>query len=390
MRYMILAAAMVFAAFGSGPLSARQAQDVSGVSVDLRAEVRDRFIFVFTPGVAASRVRATAASLSRAHGGTLTHVYTTALRGFAARMPAAAAARLAAGNPNIDYYEPDAIAFAVPKPPWAGGGGDETTVCDAEQVPWGVARVGGPADGSDYTAWVIDTGIDLDHGDLNVDVARSANFVSRGKNSPNDGNGHGTHVAGTIAAIDNDCDVIGVAAGASVVAVRVLDNSGSGSYAGVIAGVDYVASNAEPGDVANMSLGGPISEALNTAVENAARMGVLFALAAGNASADAASYSPASAEGSNIYTVSAIDVNDDFAWFSNYGNPPIDCAAPGVAVLSTKKGGGTTAFSGTSMAAPHVAGLLLFGSPSHDGYATNDLDNNPDPICYDTAGAPIN
>lgn len=384
MRYMISAAALILSAFASVPVGAQQAQDISSVSVDLRAEVRDRFIFVFTSDVEASEVRGRAEAHSRAQGGTLTHVYTTALRGFAARMPAAAAARLANGNPDIDYYEPDAIAFAVPKPPWAGGGGggEETTTCAAQQVPWGVARIGGAMDGADMTAWVIDTGIDLDHADLNVDVGMSANFVVRGKNSPDDGNGHGTHVAGTIAAIDNSCDVVGVAAGATVVAVRVLDNSGSGSYAGVIAGVDYVAANADPGDVANLSLGGPFSTALNDAVISAASGGVLFALAAGNASADANSSSPASANGDNIYTVSAIDVNDDFAWFSNYGNPPVDCAAPGVDVLSTKKGGGTTSFSGTSMAAPHVAGLLLFGAPADDGFANHDPDGSLDPICH--------
>ncbi len=216
-----------------------------GVSVDLREEVRNSFIFVFNDDVPAGEVRGRANALASANGGRVTHVYTTALKGFAAKMPSEAAARVAAQNPNIDYFEPDGIAFAFPKPPWAGGGGDdEEGGCDAEQTPYGITRVGGPLNGAGLTAWVIDTGIDLDHADLNVDVARSANFVSRGKNSPDDGNGHGTHVAGTIAAIDNECDVVGVAAGATVVAVRVLDNSGSGSYSGVIAGVDYVAANA--------------------------------------------------------------------------------------------------------------------------------------------------
>ena len=381
----VLATALI-GFLAAAPAQAQEAPSNLGVSVDVREEVRDSFIFVFTDDVPGSEVRGRATALARAQRGAVTHVYTTALKGFAAKIPADAAARLAAQNPNIDYYEPDGVAFAFKKPPWAGGGdGEEGTACTPEVTPPGIMRVGGPLDGTVVgvgTAWVIDTGIDLDHPDLNVDVDLSANFVWRGRNSPNDGHGHGTHVAGIIAAIDNECDVIGVAAGATVVAVRVLDNSGSGSYSGVIAGVDYVAANALPGDVANMSLGGPFSLALNTAVKNAAIGGVMFALAAGNESDDANGYSPASAEGANIYTVSAIDSDDVFAWFSNHGDP-VDCAAPGVSVLSTKKGGGTTTFSGTSMAAPHVAGLLLFGvAISSDGTAIDDPDDWPDPICH--------
>ena len=387
MGRMLMPAAVVVASvlFGSAVALAQGAPGNLGVSVDLREEVRDSFIFVFTDGVAETEVRGQANRLVRGQGGSLTFVYTTALKGFPAKMPADAAARLAAQNPNIDYYEPDGVVFAFAKPSWARGGGDEEdAACDPQVTPWGIARVGGPGDGLAVIgiAWVIDTGIDLDHPDLNVNVDLSANFVRRGKDTANDGNGHGTHVAGTIAAIDNDCDVVGVAAGAEVVAVRVLDNSGSGSYSGVIAGVDYVAANGRPGDVANLSLGGPYYEPLNQAVENAASLGIFFALAAGNSSKDANNYSPASADGGNIYTVSAIDSDDVFAWFSNWGNPPVDCAAPGVGVLSTRKGGGTTTFSGTSMAAPHVAGLLLFGPPVFDGAATGDPDGDPDPICH--------
>jgi subtilisin family serine protease len=379
----VLAAAVLVLAAGSVGVQAQNTPEHLGIPVDLQEEVHNRFIFVFTADVPASEVGGRAQALAHAHGGSVTHVYTTALKGFVANMPGDAAARLAAQNPQIAYYEPDAIAFAFPKPPGAGGGGGgEDPACAAQVTPWGIARVGGPVDGTGLTAWVIDTGIDLDHPDLNVDVNRSANFVWRGKDSPDDGNGHGTHVAGTIAALDNHCDVVGVATGATVVAVRVLDNSGSGSYAGVIAGVDYVAANAAPGDVANMSLGGPYSQALNDAVVGAAEGNIYFALAAGNSSADAKDYSPASADGANIYTVSAIDASDAFAWFSNYGNPPVDCAAPGVDVLSTKKGGGTTTYSGTSMAAPHVAGLLLFGAPGSDGTAGGDPDGWADPICH--------
>jgi subtilisin family serine protease len=358
-----------------------------GVPVDVREEVRNSFIFVLNDDVARADVRGWANMLANSHGGRVTRVYTTALRGFAAKMPGEAAARVAAQNPVVAYYEPDTIAFAFKKPPWAGGG-DEETVVPSQETPWGVARVGGPIGGATGTAWVIDTGIDLDHADLNVDASRCFNAVFKGRNTCNDGNGHGTHVAGTIAAIDNEIDVVGVAAGATVVPVRVLDNSGSGSYSGVIAGIDHVAANASPGDaanpgdVANMSLGGPYSQALNDAVINAASSGIDFVLAAGNSDADANNYSPASADGPGIYTVSAIDDLDRFAWFSNYGNPPVDYAAPGVNVLSLRKGGGTTTYSGTSMAAPHVAGILLLGTVVSDKTASGDPDGTADPIAH--------
>jgi subtilisin family serine protease len=259
-----------------------------------------------------------------------------------------------------------------PCPPDDPDGGSQTT-------PWGVARVGGPIAGATGTAWVIDTGVDLDHPDLNVDAGRSVNFVPRGKGSADDGNGHGTHVAGTIAAIDNGIDVVGVAPGAEVVSVRVLDNSGSGAYSWIIAGVDHVARNGRNGDVANMSLGGPPSQALDDAVRAAAGS-VKFTLAAGNSGDDASDYSPARVNGANIYTISAIASSNCLASFSNWGNPPVDFAEPGVGILSTKRGGGTTTLSGTSMAAPHAAGLLLVGGIRSGGSACNDPDGNADTI----------
>ncbi len=394
-NYLVAATALILAAGGTGA----QAQDTNanpGISVELREEIRNSFIFVFTDDVASADVRGRANALARANGGRVTRVYTTALRGFAAKMPAEAAARLAAQNPNIDYYEPDGVAYASKKPTWAGGGGGEDPVCDLQVTPWGISRIGRPDDvtglsqwdGTGLTAWVIDTGIDLDHPDLNVaPVDRKGGSMSvlsgRRGSSPDDGNGHGTHVAGTIAAIDDLCDVVGVAAGATVVAVRVLDNRGSGSWSGVIAGIDYVAAHAADGDVANMSLGGGFNQAVNDAVIGAAGKGIFFALAAGNSSADASGYSPASAEHANIYTVSAIDSSDTFASWSNWGNPPVDCAAPGVSVLSLKRGGGTTTYSGTSMAAPHVAGLLLLGPIYfYDKVESGDTDGYVDDICH--------
>jgi subtilisin family serine protease len=263
--------------------------------------------------------------------------------------------------------------------PGGGGGGSST-----QTTPWGIARVGG---GANYTgtgrAWVIDSGVDLDHADLNVNTALSRTFITSGKDSQSadDGNGHGTHVAGTIAAINNSIGVVGVAAGAQVVGVKVLDSRGSGAYSGVIAGVDYVAANGSTGDVANMSLGGPASQALDDAIVAAAQSsGVKFTLAAGNESQNANNVSPARINGNNIYTISASDVNDRFASFSNFANPPVDFCEPGVSINSTYKGGGYASLSGTSMAAPHAAGLLLWGNIANGGSVSNDPDGNADTI----------
>lgn len=320
--------------------------------------------------------------------------YNKALQGFAAKLTAEQLDMLK-GDERIDYIEQDRFVTLAPPgacSPWPGcrddeedDGGDGET---SQDTPWGITRIGG-ATVSSGTAWVIDTGIDLDHPDLNVDTNRSAVFVSRGpgSGSADDGNGHGTHVAGTIAAIDNDIDVVGVAAGATVVAVKVLDNRGSGSYSDVISGIDYVASNASSGDVANLSLGGSTSDAVDDAVRNAADQGVLFAIAAGNSGDDANNYSPARVEYNNVWTVSATDDTDAFASFSNWSgptDPPIEFAAPGVDILSLWLNGGTDTISGTSMASPHVAGLLLVtgGSPNSDGTASNDPDGDPDPIAH--------
>ncbi len=167
--------------------------------------------------------------------------------------------------------------------------------------------------------------------------------------------------------MDNEIGVIGVAANATVVPVKVLNKKGSGSYDAIIAGVDFVAGNAASGDVANMSLGGSYSEALNTAVETAAATGVKFSLAAGNESTSATLKSPASASGANIYTISAMGEGDVWSSYSNYDNPPVDYCEPGTSIYSTYKGNSYATLSGTSMAAPHAAGILLLGNISTNG-----------------------
>lgn len=301
--------------------------------------------------------------------------YGQTVSGIAVRLSEGEAAALRK-DPRVDYIEPDRIIM-LGKPGSGGSSGGP------QEVPYGISRVG-YASGAGKTAWVIDTGIDLDHPDLNVDVARSVTMFTSGKDagSADDGNGHGSHVAGTIAAKNNSTGVIGVAHDATVVAVKVLDSRGSGSYSGVIAGVEYVAANGAAGDVANMSLGGPVSQALDDAIIAAANEGIRFALAAGNESTDANDSSPARVNHANVYTVSAMDNQDTFAYFSNFGNPPVDFCAPGVNIKSTWKGGAYNTISGTSMASPHVAGLLLLGTINTDGAVKGDPDGNADPIAH--------
>lgn len=319
----------------------------------------------------------------------LKNIYQHSIKGFTLSMPCHAASRAFGDDPMVQALEVDSIVFMNPRPPGkgpGGGGGGDDTSPDPQVTPWGIARVGGPQDGTGYTAWVLDTGIDVDHPDLNVAASRGFSAFNKGKDSGvDDGQGHGTHVAGTIAALNNNRDVVGVAAGASVVPIKVLDRRGSGSTSGVIAGVDFVGANASPGDCANMSLGGGISSSLDAAVINAAaNSGAFFTLAAGNEGQDANNSSPARANDDNVFTISAHDSSDRLASFSNYGNPPVDYAAPGVGVLSTKKGGGTVTYSGTSMAAPHACAVLMLkaGNPSTDGTISNDRDSTPDPIIH--------
>jgi len=345
-------------------------------------KIANSYICVFDKSVSRGNAKAEANRAAQASAAQVKHVYSVALRGFAVNAAPQAIENMKRNNPNIAYCEQDQVVNAIQvrgmapgakkgKP--GGGGGAQPP----QETPWGIARVGGGAPGNFATAWVIDSGIELDHPDLNVDVARSRSFV---RGDAGDQNGHGTHVAGTIAAIDNNIGVIGVAPGAPVVAVRVLDRRGSGSNSGVIAGIDYVAQYGQPGDVANMSLGGGVSTALDQAVISAAAGGVRFAIAAGNERDDANNHSPARANGPNVFTISSFAIGDNWSSFSNYGNPPVDYAEPGSSIKSTWTGGGYNTISGTSMATPHFAGILLQGNVGNGGRVNGDPDGNPDVI----------
>ncbi|MCK3685479.1 S8 family serine peptidase [Maribellus sp. YY47] len=307
----------------------------------------------------------------------ITFTYGTAVKGFAVKMAPGQMKKLE-NDPSVKYIDEDQVITLVQ--PDIKIKTKPAPVPTAQTTPWGIARVNG---GITYTGsnkiWIIDTGIDLDHPDLNVDLVNGWNFVA-GTQVADDDNGHGSHCAGIAAAKDNSEGVIGVAAGATVVPVKVLNKRGSGSYSAIIAGVDWVADHAAVGDVANMSLGGGYDATLNSAVETAASLKINFSLAAGNESTDANTKSPASANGTYIYTISASDINDNWAYFSNYGNPPVDFCEPGYSIYSTYKGGSYTTMSGTSMAAPHAAGLLLLGSINNGGTVNGDPDGNPDII----------
>lgn len=258
------------------------------------------------------------------------------------------------------------------------------TVVAPTLITWNINKVG-YGDGRGKTAWIIDTGIDFDHPDLNVDQTRSKSFIPN-VTSANDENGHGTHVAGIIGAKNNDIGVLGVASDASLVSLRVLDKDGKGTLSSIVQALSYIGANAKAGDVVNMSVGEDEepSEAFDQQVKAIAAKGIYVAIAAGNDSKAANLFSPGRANADNIFTVSAVDSLDRFASFSNYGNDVVDFAAPGVRILSTYKDGKYARMSGTSMATPHVAGLLLLKGRNitYSGTALNDPDGTPDKIAH--------
>lgn len=352
--------------------------------------LKDKYIVVLKPiqlqgdfNANSNNVRQRASVLNNKYGVTteLEEVYETALQGYAIKLSSRQVKDMESDE-SILAIEKDGIvtlsARKVKPPRPTDPPTPPPTPTPTQTIPWGIARVGCTTYTGTNAIWVIDSGIDLTHPDLNVST-NGVSFCSY-TTSPNDDNGHGTHVAGIIAAKNNTIGVVGVAAGALVIPVKVLDSTGSGTFSGVLAGINYVAVNGQEGDVANMSLGGGISPTIDGAVLTASAK-VKFAIAAGNETDNVINHSPARAEGANIYTISAMSSGDTWASFSNYGTG-VDFCAPGVSIYSTYKNGGYASMSGTSMATPHVAGLLLLGAIVTDGYVKNDPDGSPDPIAH--------
>jgi subtilisin family serine protease len=276
-------------------------------------------------------------------------VYTEALEGFSAEIPDDSLDDVR-NNSRVAYVERDEVVTAF-----------------GQRVPWGIRRIGanvssiragnGSGKVTGVNIYVIDSGIAANP-DLNV--VNRHNFLARGPD--NDCYGHGTHVAGTLAARDNRIDVVGVAPGAPLTSVKVLDCHGHGTAGKVIKGIDWVtakAAKAEKPAVANMSLGSSRRiKSLNTAVRTSAASGVFYSLSAGNEGRSACKFSPAmtgAGKNNGILTTAATNSADREPSWSNFGRC-VDLWAPGANILSTWLGGATKTISGTSMAAPHVGG----------------------------------
>jgi subtilisin family serine protease len=316
-------------------------------NTDAPGALKDQYIVVMKDGSTT-----TSDALAGKVGGKVEDRFDSAVRGFSGHMSAEGARRLAA-DPAVAYVEQDRRVQVESTETNATWGLDRI---DQKALPLDKNYTYGPA--SNVTAYIIDTGVRMTHSEFAGRVRSGYDFVDNDADA-SDCQGHGTHVAGTVGG-----KTYGVAKDVKLVAVRVLDCSGGGSYSQIIAGVDWVTKNAVKPAVANMSLGGSAGATLDNAVKKSIAAGVTYAVAGGNDSANACTKSPARLP--EAITVGATDSNDTRASFSNFGNC-LDIFAPGVNITSSSKASdtGTQKMSGTSMATPEVAGAAALYLAAH-------------------------
>ena len=335
------------------------------------------YIVEYKPGLS---VDETTEMLMADYGLGETHRYYSALKGAALLVPDGMTLVKLKSDKRVSKVTKDKEVKLIPINEAKGNGKPgSTSTQPAQTIPTGLKRIGGSYEGAGVIVAVLDTGIDKYHPDLvaNINITLTKDCVGDTislTNSGDDGNGHGSHVAGTIAAVNNSIGSLGVANKVNVASVRVLNRQGKGTWAGVICGIDYVTSQKDVIKVASMSLGGTGSDtdsSLRRAINASVEAGVTYTVAAGNEYDNAANHVPAAYDA--VITVSAFYNGDGtsstdkgFPSWSNYGQD-VDIAAPGVNIYSTYKNGGYNTLSGTSMATPHVAAAAALYIKTHPG-----------------------
>ncbi|MET7440713.1 S8 family peptidase [Streptomyces sp. NPDC004082] len=350
------AAALVLGIVSALPANAAPAREGRIQYAGDADAVANSYIVTLDPQAAKSS-SARGKALARTYGAEIERTYTKALNGYAIEATPAEAKRFAADPAVASVVQNRTFhinATQTNPPSW---GLDRI---DQKALPLDSKYTYPDSAGQGVTAYIVDTGVRITHSDFGGRASYGYDAVDN-DNTAQDGNGHGTHVAGTVAG-----NAYGVAKKAKIVGVRVLNNSGSGTTAQVVAGIDWVARNHSGPSVANMSLGGGADSALDTAVRNAIASGVTFAVAAGNDNANASNYSPARV--AEAITVGSTTSSDARSSFSNYGSA-LDIFAPGSSITSSwnTSDTATNTISGTSMATPHVTGAAALYLADHPG-----------------------